>query len=399
MNKMLPPIVPYLVAFAAFGSTPGAGTVAMQLEKKLLPDPVFEVAELKPIPGELPEGLHAFAAMLPLRKGEQVRAVVIERDGAKPVWMLDRNLDGELSPDEQIEVGGTPTLIEFPLKGEPFELYPMHVKAVDLPPGWQADMRQRDIRLLYYSHAVDVTGHLQLDGLSYQFFYRLNSDDFSVSLKDTWVAVDSDRDGKIDLARWSEEMMYALGKPAVFKIGKRYVRTDAVDLKAMTAQVKEVDASEYRLISMRVGQVLQNFSFADLEGKPRSLKTEGGSNYTMLYFWSTWCAICKSEIGEMDEADRRFRDRGFRVIGLNGDKDPAIARKFLKERGVNFSQARWDSVADLVEHRFRIDEWPTAILLDAEFRVVSTNSQGEPHIRKDGLMNTLERLTTRHETH
>jgi len=396
MNKILRLIVPCLLALAAFESKLSAGTFTIQLDKQLVPDPVFEVAELKPVPGELPQGLHAFSAMLPLRKGEQVRAVVIERDGAKPVWMLDINRDGELSSDEHIEVGGTPTLIQFPLQGEPFASYPLRVKAVDLPPGWQADMRQRNLRLLYYSHAVDVTGQLQLDGLTYQFLYRVNSDDFSVLLHDTWLAVDSDRDGKIDLARWSDEMVYALGKPVVFKIGKHYVRTDAVDMKRMTAQVQEVDASEYRLISMRVGQVLQDFSFVDLQGKPRSLKSESGSSYTMLYFWATWCAICKSEIGEFDEAIRRFHERGFRVIGIAGDRDPAITQKFVKEHSVAFPQARWDSVADLVEHRFRIDEWPTAILLDSEFRVVSTNSRGEPHIRQDGLMNTLERLTTRH---
>jgi len=389
---MLQLITPLLLAAVAPAAEQGAGTVTVPLEKRLLADPILEVAELQPVPGEMPEGLQAFATTLPFRKGVRVRVVLMERKGAKPVWMIDKNLDGELSADEQIEVTDQPTIVEFPLEGELFPSFPILVKAVRLPPNWQADMLRKNVRLLYYSHSVDVATKVALDGVPYDFFYRVSSNTFDAALTKTWLAVDIDRDGKIDQDRWSDEMVNALGQPAVFKIGSHYMRTDAVDTKAMTAVVREVDASEYRLISMRAGRVLPDFPFVDLDGAPRDTRTERGARYTMLYFWGTWCPICVSELPNFDEANRKFRDRGFRVIGINQDKDPEVARKFLKDRNVSFPQARWDSVEDLVDRRFRIDEWPTAILVDADMRVVSTNSKGELHIRQGGLIKTLEGL-------
>lgn len=391
-RRMLSVASPILLA-ATLAAGQEHRPIAVSLERRLLPDPVREVAELQPVPGPLPEGLRAYSTTLPFRKDVGVRIAVLEREGAKPVWLIDKNLDGELSSDEQIDVvGDHPTVVEFPLQRESFPSFPIQVQAVELPPDYQADIARRNVRILYYSHAVDVTGKVNLDGQSYDFFYRVNSNTFDVALSEAWVAVDSDHDGKIDTERWTEEMAYALGKPVVLKAGKHYLRTDAVDTKTMTARMSEVDASEYRLISMRAGHILPDFSFVDLGGAPHSLQGDRGPRYTLLYFWASWCTICKSEIGIIDEADRTYRDRGFRVVGINGDKDPTAARKFLKEHGVDFLQARWDSVQDLVQRSYCIFEWPTAILLDAGLRVVSTNGKGELHIRKDGLMPTLEGL-------
>ncbi len=390
IHYMLRLMSPLLVA-VALAAEQGAGTITVPLEKKLLPDPNWEVSELQPLAG-MTDGLHAFSTTLPFRKGVRVRVVLMERDGSKPVWLIDRNLDGELSPDEHIEVGPNPTVVEIPLQDEPYASFPIQVKAVDLPPKWEADMLRRNVRFIYHSHAVDVSGRVNLDGVRYDFFYRVNSNTFDVALSEAWMAVDIDRDGKIDLENWSDEMAYPLGQPVVFKIGNHYLRTDAVDTKAMTALIREVDASEYQLISMRKGRVVPEFSFVSLEGAAQSLKSAHGPRYTMLYFWASWCAICQSEIGLVDEANRIYQDRGFRVVGINGDKDAATARNFLKDHNVTFPQAKWDSVKDLVERRMRIEEWPTAILLDADLRVVSTNTKGELHIRHDGLMNTLETL-------
>jgi thiol-disulfide isomerase/thioredoxin len=369
----------------------GAGTITIALDKKLRPHPVWGIAELKSMPG-MRDGLRAFSATLPFRNGARVRVVLIEREDSKPVWLIDKNLDGEVSPDEQMEVGAKPTVIQFPLDGEPFPFFPIQVKAVELSPKWHADMVRHNVRLLYHSHSVNVSGKADLDGTPYDFFYRVDSNTLNVPMSNAWMALDVDRDGIIDVEPWTDEMVHVLGKPVVFKIGDRYLRIDAVDVNAMTAIIQEVDASEYRLISMRVGRVLPDFSFVDFEGAPHSLKDELGPRYTVLYFWATWCAICQTEIRLFEQANRKYYDRGFRAVGINGDKNPAVARKFLKDRDVNFPQATWDSVKDLVEHRFRIEDWPTAILLDANLRVVSTNMKGEPHIRQEGLMATVEGL-------
>jgi thiol-disulfide isomerase/thioredoxin len=387
---MLRSIAPFLFAMAALAAESGDQTIRFPLTKKLLPDPLLEVAELHPVAG-LPDGLRAYSTELPFGKGAKVRVAVIERDGVKPVWLVDKNLDGEVSPDEQVEVGEIPTVIEFPLKGEPFPSFPIQLKAVQLPPKWQEDMIRRNIRLVYYSHAVDISGTVKLDGIPYDFFYRISSNTFAAPSTQVWVAADLNHDGKIDQERWSEEIMFGESQP-VFRLGNRYFRAETPDTSVMTAAIREVPAAEYRIISLRPGRAVPDFPFTDLAGTPQTLKGERGQRYTMLYFWASWCAICQSEIALFEQAGQKYEDQGFRVIGINGDKDAALARKFLKEHNVTFPQASWDSVQDLVERRLRIEDWPTAVLLDADFRVISTNTAGELHIRQEGLMSTLEGL-------
>jgi thiol-disulfide isomerase/thioredoxin len=367
------------------------GTITVELEKKLVPDPIFEVTQLTHVP-DLPEGLQAFSGELPLRKGAWVRVLVMERAGSKPVWLIDRNLDGQLSMEEQVEVGNRGSVVEFPLDGERFPSYPLALKAVDLPPDFQADTIRRKVRLLYYSHAAAVTGKADLEGVRYDCYFRVNPETFEVSLSQTMILVDLDRDGEIDRQLYSEEMIRPRGKPAVFKIGLRYYRFDGVDTKSLKAQIRQVDESQYRLISMRAGRVLPNFSFLDFDGVKHELYAERGARYTLLYFWASWCAMCATEIGVFEEAHAKYREKGLRIVGINGDRDTEAARRFMKQHRASFTQATWESVKELVEDRYQIIDWPTAILLDADLRVVSTNTKDEMRIRKEGLMPTLEKL-------
>lgn len=377
----------FVVAVLAAGQT----TFTVPLENRLRPDPAWEVAELQPLPGT-PEGLRAFSTELVLRKGLRVRVVLMEREGSRPTWLIDRNLDGKVSADEAAVIGPAPTVILFPLAGAAFSSFPLQLKAMELPARWREDMQRRNVRFLLHSQAVSVAGKTAVDGKEYEFFYRVDPETLDVALSKSAMAVDANGDGEIDTEPWSEEVILALGRPMVLQAGQRYLRADAVDLKSMTATMTAVKPDDYPLISLRAGRTVPDFSFTDFEGNRRQFTEVRGARYTLLYFWATWCSICQSEIGKYEEAARRFGDRGFRVIGINGDKDTGTARAFATARDVTFPQAQWDSVRELVQHRFRIMTWPTAVLLDSGLRVVSTNMDGEMHIRREGLMTTLETL-------
>jgi len=73
-----------------------------------------------------------------------------------------------------------------------------------------------------------------------------------------------------------------------------------------------------------------------------SLPTSSGETFalsaqdkkvTLIVFWATWCRPCLMEIPGLVELQKRYGDRGFRVVGVNiddpkGDKTRTIMEHF-----------------------------------------------------------------------
>ena len=49
----------------------------------------------------------------------------------------------------------------------------------------------------------------------------------------------------------------------------------------------------------------------------------------LIDFWATWCGPCLQEIPHMQRNYEAYRDKGFEVVGVNLDDDPAAMKQFL----------------------------------------------------------------------
>ena len=85
----------------------------------------------------------------------------------------------------------------------------------------------------------------------------------------------------------------------------------------------------------------------------------------------------------MNEAYAAFKSRGFEVIGLLDEDDPAKLADFFKEKEITWLNALPDSTKDLVRTRLRFYATPTCLLIDPQGRVISRGLDGEPAIRGD----------------
>ena len=73
-----------------------------------------------------------------------------------------------------------------------------------------------------------------------------------------------------------------------------------------------------------------NFTLKDIDGTNVKL-TDYKGKVVLLNFWATWCGPCKLEIPEFVEAYERYRDKGFVILGVLSEDDPAPAelRSFM----------------------------------------------------------------------
>jgi len=79
-----------------------------------------------------------------------------------------------------------------------------------------------------------------------------------------------------------------------------------------------------------------------------------------LDFWASWCVPCRDSFPWMNTLMEKYRERGLRVVSVNLDKKPAVARKFMKDMHATFPVV-FDSTGTLAK-RYRLDVMPTSFL-------------------------------------
>jgi cytochrome c biogenesis protein CcmG/thiol:disulfide interchange protein DsbE len=136
-------------------------------------------------------------------------------------------------------------------------------------------------------------------------------------------------------------------------------------------------------------QTAPDFALKDGDGKTVRLSDYRGK-VVLLDFWATWCGPCKTEIPWFIEFERKYKDRGFAVLGVSMDDDGwDVVKPFLKRIGVNYRVVMGnEQTGDLYGG---IEALPTAFLIDRQGRVaiehVGLSSRRE---FEDGIEKLLE---------
>jgi thiol-disulfide isomerase/thioredoxin len=141
----------------------------------------------------------------------------------------------------------------------------------------------------------------------------------------------------------------------------------------------------------RPGGQVADFTFTDFDGNQHRLADFAGK-YVLLDFWATWCQPCLKEIPDLKEAQRRFLSRGLVIIGMNSDKKPEKAQRFVQQNNVPWLQSSSPSTKQVLHHVLKVQWYPTLILLDPESKIVAVSEGEKPPLYGPSLLRTLEQV-------
>lgn len=79
---------------------------------------------------------------------------------------------------------------------------------------------------------------------------------------------------------------------------------------------------------LSVGDQAYNFTLNDLDSNPVSLAEFRGQP-VIVNFWATWCAPCRIEMPELQEAYEKYKDDGLVILALNQDETADVAHSFF----------------------------------------------------------------------
>ncbi len=105
----------------------------------------------------------------------------------------------------------------------------------------------------------------------------------------------------------------------------------------------------------------QTLSLDDMKGK-----------VVYLDFWASWCGPCALSMPELEKLRARFQHQGFEVIAINLDSSLEDARRFLKDKDINYP-ILVDRKQKTPE-RYGVAGMPTAFLLDRNGQLRETHT-------------------------
>jgi len=158
----------------------------------------------------------------------------------------------------------------------------------------------------------------------------------------------------------------------------------------------DIELSDYSLVkasrikNLQLGNTPPDFSMTTIKGKKYTLADEvKKNNYTLVFFWSSWCHTCEGEIPMLENIYKQYNAKGFDVVGVSVDTDRGAWTNAVSSRNLpwpNVSQLKgWESP---VAKDYRVSKTPNMFLLDKDMKIVlkpSTASQISQYLQSQNL--------------
>lgn len=329
------------------------------------------------------------------KPGGSFESVLLESAKIPPSVCVDLNANAAFAESEcfvmtasKINPNDFEYTLKLPIKTRLFKSFPVFLR---YRRGFESAELKSGERMLFQSLLGYAAGRVNLKDRSVLVQYQINAADGTVSTTNGLMGIDIDGDGKIKNEPFSPETSAAVNDEIVFRVNDLYLSTSRLDTVNNKIVVRRRAANEYQRIELEVGKPMPDFSFVDFDNQKRSLADFRGK-YLLVDFWGLWCVDCRREIPFQFEAYKRFRARGFEILGMDTYEKAEEVKSILQKNGIFWTQANFDSIQDLVENKFRIQEYPSAVLLAPDGRVLVLE---QSQLTGDNLHKTLDRVLPR----
>lgn len=116
---------------------------------------------------------------------------------------------------------------------------------------------------------------------------------------------------------------------------------------------------------------MPEIAYSDEAGKTQLLETKE-YKLTALHFWATWCVPCVKELPQINTMQKKYKNKGFRVVALSLDNNNVDkVKKFFKDNKINNLDILFDSSLAAFQ-QLKIKGLPTTIFINSEGQAVGT---------------------------
>ena len=122
-----------------------------------------------------------------------------------------------------------------------------------------------------------------------------------------------------------------------------------------------------------VGEVMPGIDIAKVDAGTTLTNTGLNGKITMINFWATWCAACKTELIEMEDQLKPYlNDDNFQVAFVSLDKEPAKAAEWfqanLKEPAL-FLKHLYSDAKFAAADTLKVDSFPLTLVIGRDGKI------------------------------
>jgi len=135
-------------------------------------------------------------------------------------------------------------------------------------------------------------------------------------------------------------------------------------------------------------ELAPNFNISTIDHKPFSLASFQGEKPVYLFFWATWCPICKKEIPRVKALQDELGDK-IEILAINIAVNDSVAnvKQYQKDHKLNYSLA-FDQ-GSKVSKQYGVIGTPTQVVID-----IDGNIRYLGHQYPVGLESFIKQLST-----
>ncbi len=123
--------------------------------------------------------------------------------------------------------------------------------------------------------------------------------------------------------------------------------------------------------SQRGNAVAPDFSLQDIQGKAFKLSSQRGSNPVIIFFGTTWCPACRSEMPHYKNLYDKYAASGMKFLYIDINESPARVARFAKEN--LFPYHVLVDTDGSVANNYSIIGVPTIILVNKDGNIIGVS--------------------------
>lgn len=133
------------------------------------------------------------------------------------------------------------------------------------------------------------------------------------------------------------------------------------------------------LKKVSVGKTFTDFEAADVKGEVKKLSDYvGNGKYVLVDFWASWCGPCRQEMPNLVSLYKKYKSKGFEIVGVSLDNDKAAWEKGIKDLNITWPQLSdlkgWQSESAAL---YGVNSIPHVLLIDKEGTIIAKQLRGE----------------------
>jgi peroxiredoxin len=137
-------------------------------------------------------------------------------------------------------------------------------------------------------------------------------------------------------------------------------------------QIAEQMESEMRTA---IGTKAPEFKAPTPEGQELALSQALGK-ITLVDFWAAWCRPCRAENPNIVRVYNKYKDRGFKVLGVSLDRDADAWRQAIEQDGLDWQHVSNVRYFDEIAELYNVRAIPASFVLDENGVILAKDLRG-----------------------